>query len=87
MANYIQIIQIHPILIIRLHLAILKTKFLPLVIISVVQKWNYLILAQIHGQRKLHFLTALHSELIFGLCFGYLRDTSFQHIWLWSYQS
>ena len=39
-------------------------------IISVVQKWNYLILAQIHGQQKSHFLTAHHSEFIFELYFG-----------------
>ena len=29
-----------------------------------------MILAQIHGQRKLHFLTAHQSEFIFGLYFG-----------------
>ena len=74
MANNIQIIRIRSILIIRLHLVILTTKFLPSVTIqAVVQKtikWNYLILAQINGRRKHHFLTAHPSEFIFGLYFG-----------------
>ena len=66
MANNIQIIQIQPILIIELHLVILKTKFLPLVIQATI-KLNYLISAQIHGRRKLHFLTAHLSEFVFEL--------------------
>ena len=72
MANYIQIIQIQSTLIIKLHLVILKTKFLPLVTIqAVVQKtikWNYLISVQILGRRKLHFLSAHLSKFIF-VCF------------------
>ena len=71
MANNIQIIRIQPILIIELHLVILKTKFLPLVNGQATIKLNYLISAQIHGRRKLHFLTAHLSKLIFEL-----------HLWL-----
>ena len=74
MANYIQIIRIQSILTIGLHLVIWKIKFLPLVNITTVVpktiKWNYLILAQIRGRRKLHFLTAHLREFIFGLYFG-----------------
>ena len=69
MANYIQIIQIQSTLIIKLHLVILKTKFLPLVAIQAITiKWNYLISVQILGRRKLHFLSAHCCKFIF-VCF------------------
>ena len=72
MANYIQIIRIQSILIMILHLVRLKTKFLQLVnITAVLQKTitlNYLISVQILGRRKLHFLSAHLSKLIF-VCF------------------
>ena len=66
MANNIQIIRIQPIIIIQRHLVTLITKFLPLVMQATI-KLNYLISAQIHGQRKLHFLTAHLSEFVFEL--------------------
>ena len=68
MANYIQIIRIQSTLIIKLHLVILKTKFLPLVTIQATIKWNYLISVQILGRRKLHFLSAHCCKFIF-VCF------------------
>ena len=67
-----RITQTQSILIIILHLVILITKFLPSVNITPVFrktiKWNYLISVQIHGPRKLHFLTVHLSKFIFE-CF------------------
>ena len=65
-----QIIRIHPIRIIELHLVILKTTFLPLVaLVQTTLKWNYLISVQIHGRRKLHIHSAHLSKFIFA-CFS-----------------
>ena len=65
MANYIQIIRIQSVLIIRLHLVILKIKFLPLVTLQAISiKWNYLISVQILGRRKLHFRSAHLCEFV-----------------------
>ena len=71
MANNIRIIEIQSILIGKLNLVILKTKFLPLVPLvtrTKTIKWKYLISVQIHGRRKLHSLSAHLSKFIF-LCF------------------
>ena len=67
MAKYIRIIPIQSIIIIGLDLVISKTEFLLLVTIHAI-KWNYLTSFQIHGQPKLHFLSAHMSKLIF-VCF------------------
>ena len=67
MVKNIQIIQIQSMIMLRLHLVISKTKLLPLVHgHSKTQKLKYLISNQIHGRRNLPFLTAQHSEFIFG---------------------
>ena len=67
MVKNIQIIQIQSMIMLRLHLVISKTKLLPLVHgHPKTQKLKYLISNQIHGRRNLPFLTAQHSEFIFG---------------------
>ena len=76
MVNNTRIIEIQSILIGKLNLVILKTKFLPLVtMMAVVQKtikWNYLISVQIHGQRKLHFFSAHLSKSVFLYVSGHM---------------
>jgi len=68
-AKTIRIIRIQLTIIIWLHSVILETKFLPLVDLQQI-KLKYLISIQMHGRRKLNFLSAHLSETIIWLPLG-----------------
>ena len=71
MAKNIQIIRIQSLIIMVSHLVILITKFLLLVEMQTPLQLNYLISIQMHGQPKLHFLTAPLRKIILKLLLGW----------------